>query len=111
MTQRILEQVFGDSWKAPWRREWQPTPVYTCLENNHGRRSLKDYSPWGHKESDMTEQLSTTQHSSQSVRQPICHIRKVTIQLYKPLVKGEKDLELHCENKMLQDNARQTALR
>ena len=33
---------------------------YSCLENPHGQRS---YSPWGHKESDMTERLSTT-HSS-----------------------------------------------
>ena len=26
----------------------------------HGQRSLVDYSPWGRKESDMTERLSTT---------------------------------------------------
>ena len=26
----------------------------------HGQRRLVDYSPWGHKESDMTEQLSLT---------------------------------------------------
>ena len=32
---------------------------YSCLENPHGERSLVGYSPWGHKESDMTEQLST----------------------------------------------------
>ena len=28
---------------------------YSCLENPHGQRSLEDYSPWGCKESDMTE--------------------------------------------------------
>ena len=28
------------------------------LENPHGQRSLVGYGPWGHKESDMTEQLS-----------------------------------------------------
>ena len=28
---------------------------YSCLENPHGQRSLAGYSPWGHKESDMTE--------------------------------------------------------
>ena len=28
---------------------------YTCLENPHGQRSLEGYSPWGHKESDITE--------------------------------------------------------
>ena len=37
-----------------------------CLEYPHGQRSLADYSPWGHKESDMTEQLSTTQHTKYS---------------------------------------------
>ena len=31
---------------------------YPCLENPHGQRSLGSYSPWGHKELDMTEQLS-----------------------------------------------------
>ena len=29
-----------------------------CLENPHGHMSLAGYSPWGHKESDMTESLS-----------------------------------------------------
>ena len=32
---------------------------YSCLENPHGQRSLAGYSPCGHKESDMTERLST----------------------------------------------------
>ena len=41
-----------------WRRKWQPTPV--CLSGeSHGQRSLMDYNPWGRKESDSTEQLST----------------------------------------------------
>ena len=35
---------------------------YSCLENPHGQRSLAGYSPWGCKESDMAEQLSTAQH-------------------------------------------------
>ena len=30
-------------------------PQYSCLENPHGQRSLVGYSPWRHKESDMTE--------------------------------------------------------
>ena len=36
---------------------------YSCLENSHGQRSLVGYSPRGHKESDMTERLSTAQHN------------------------------------------------
>ena len=44
--------------KTPWRKAWQPTPVFLSGES-HGQRSLVGYSPWGHKESDMTERLST----------------------------------------------------
>ena len=32
---------------------------YSCLENRHGQKSLAGCSPWGHKESVMTEQVST----------------------------------------------------
>ena len=32
---------------------------YSCLENPCGQRSLAGYCPWGHKESDVTERLST----------------------------------------------------
>ena len=32
---------------------------YSCLENSQGQRSLVGYSPWGRKESDMTEQART----------------------------------------------------
>ena len=32
---------------------------YSCLENPHGQKSLAGSSPWGRKESDMTELLST----------------------------------------------------
>ena len=43
---------------GPGRRRWHPTPVLLPGES-HGWRSLAGYSPWGSKESDMTEQLST----------------------------------------------------
>ena len=42
-----------------WRRKWQPTPVVLPGES-HGQMSLAGYSPWGHKESDMTELLTHT---------------------------------------------------
>ena len=47
-----------DPWvgKIPWRRKWQPTPVFLPGES-HGRGSLVGYSPWGCKESDTTERL------------------------------------------------------
>ena len=44
--------------KIPWRRKWQPTPVF-LLGKSQGQRSLVGYNPWGHKESDMTEHAHT----------------------------------------------------
>ena len=41
----------------PWRREWQPIPVFLTGES-HGQRSRAGYSPWDHKELDTTEQLT-----------------------------------------------------
>ena len=45
-----------DPWvrKTPWRRKWQPTPVFLPGES-HGQRSLESYSPWSCKEVDLTE--------------------------------------------------------
>ena len=37
----------------PWRRKWQPTPVF-LPGKSHGQRSLAGYSPWCRKELDMT---------------------------------------------------------
>ena len=37
-------------------KEWQVTLVF-LLGESHGQKSLAVYSPWGHKESDTTEQL------------------------------------------------------
>ena len=34
--------------KIPWRRRWQPTPVF-LPGKSHGQRSLAGYSPWGCK--------------------------------------------------------------
>jgi len=40
-----------DSWtrKMPWRREWQPTPVFWPGES-HEQRRMAGYSPRDHKE-------------------------------------------------------------
>ena len=48
--------VQSPGWKIPWRRKWQPTPVF-FLGESHGRRSLVGYSLWCCKESDTAEQL------------------------------------------------------
>ena len=49
-------QVQPLSRRDPLEKEWQPTPVFLPRES-HGQRSLAGYSSWGHKESDMIEQL------------------------------------------------------
>ena len=38
------------SWvkKIPWRRKWQPTPVF-LPGKSHGQRRLVGHSPWGRK--------------------------------------------------------------
>ena len=43
--------------KILWNREWQPMPVF-MVRKFHGQRDLAGFSPWGRKESDMTEWLS-----------------------------------------------------
>ena len=50
---RDLDSVLG-SGKIPWKRKWQPTPVFLPGEF-HGQRSLVGSSPWDHKVSDLTE--------------------------------------------------------
>ena len=52
-----------DPWvgKIPGSRKWQPTLVLLPGES-HGQRSLTGYNPWGHKESDTTEHMSTSSY-------------------------------------------------
>ena len=40
--------------KIPWKRKWQPTPVF-LPGKYHGQRSLAGSGPWDHKGLDMTE--------------------------------------------------------
>ena len=54
-----VQETWFDPWvgKIGWRRERLPTTVFLSGEF-HGQRSLVGYSPWGHRESDMTERLT-----------------------------------------------------
>ena len=54
-----MEEIWVQSLdlEDPLEKEWLPTPVFLPREF-HGQRSLADYSPWGRKESDTTEQLT-----------------------------------------------------
>ena len=49
-----------DPWvrKIPWRRKWQPTPVF-LPGKSHRQRSLAGYSSQGCQESDITERTRT----------------------------------------------------
>ena len=60
---------------------------YSCLENPHGQRSLAGYSPWGHKESDTTEQPSTQ------------HMPKLIFQLVKGRIKSSLTPLYHSDGK------------
>ena len=51
-----------------WRRRWHPTPELLPGEF-HGQRSLAGYGPWGRKESDTTERLSTVSDFSHLLKQ------------------------------------------
>ena len=51
----VMQETWVQSlgWEEPWRREWQPTPVFLS-EAFHGQRSLAGYSLWDGKELGMT---------------------------------------------------------
>ena len=54
-------------------REGNGNPCqYSCLENPHGQRSLVGYSPWGHKESDMTEWLNNNSEEQVKIYNQVC---------------------------------------
>ena len=63
---------------------------YSCLENPHGQRNLVSYSPWGLKESDMTERLSATEGFQQK-----CHVSFAF----------EKGHWLSCEERFVRGNS------
>ena len=50
-------QVQSLDWKDPLEKGMATTPVF-LPEESHGQRSLEGYSPWGHKESDITEPIT-----------------------------------------------------
>ena len=61
-----------DLWvrKIPWSRKWQPTPV-SLPGKFHGQRRLAGYSPWGCKESDMTEHSLVTYWNTLEVKKKL----------------------------------------
>ena len=59
MVKRLPAMQETNPWvgKIPWRKKWQPTPMFWPGES-HGQRGLLGYSPGRHKESDTTERLT-----------------------------------------------------
>ena len=53
-------QELQETGKTLWRRRWQPVSEF-LPGKSYGQRSLEGFTPWGHKESDMTE--VTEQHT------------------------------------------------
>ena len=51
---RLILVYYLDVGLYPWRRKWQPTPVFLPRESC-GQRSLVGCCPWGRTESDTTE--------------------------------------------------------
>ena len=49
---------------------------HCCLENPHGQKSLAGYSPWGRKESDMTEHSTGMGHTQ---KQRILYLTSVSL--------------------------------
>ena len=71
-----MQETLVDPWvgKIPWKRKWQPTPVF-LPGKFHGQKSLVEYSLGGHEQLDVTEWRSMHVHvvSWQSSRkQGIC---------------------------------------
>ena len=55
-------QVWSLAREDPLEKEMQHSPVFLS-RGSHGQKSLVGYSPWGSKDSDMTEQLNTHVHA------------------------------------------------
>ena len=78
--------------KIPWRRKWQPTPVFLSGEFQ-GQRTLVGYSPWDHKESDTTVQLTFTTHKCAFVDNHLynCKSEVLTAKIFETtLLKGDR---------------------
>ena len=61
--------------KIPWRKAWQPTPVFLPGESTWTEDMVR-YSPWGCIESDPTTRLSTQfvdKKTRFQIQQEICH--------------------------------------
>ena len=59
------------SGRSPGEENGNPLQ-YSCLENPMDRGAWASYSPWGHKESDMTKLLTHTHTHTHTTESPCC---------------------------------------
>ena len=60
---------------------------YSCLEKSHGQRSLAGYSPWGHRESAMTERLTLSLSGTSGFPGGACQCRRCNRCRFEPWVR------------------------
>ena len=85
-----------DPWvgKTPWRRRWQPTPVFLPGES-HGQRSLGGYSPRGLKESDLTAFKQHNNSTSQKFYVQFSSVTQSCLTLCDPMDSSTPGLPVH----------------
>ena len=68
-----MQDTQVDPWvrKIPWRREWQPTPVFLPREF-HGQRILANYSPGG-----WTQMSDEHTHTHTLLKNELILLRKI----------------------------------
>ena len=91
--------------KIPWRRKWQPTSVF-LPGKFHGQRSLVGYSPWGRKESDMTEhteaQMPSENEDFRGHFREYFWNKRIRISKTHSSIKYMRTLAKSCQNQLFQ---------
>ena len=88
--------------KIPWRRKWQPTPVF-LPGVSHSPRSLAGYSPWGHKR--VGQDLATKQQQQRWGPRFWAHLLLVNLKHQsKNLKSGNRNKKLWSPNGQLRES-------
>ena len=81
----------------PWRRKWEPSPVFLPGKIPWTERSLVGYNAWGCKESDMTEQLSTHEWVSRQLQfGNSSQIKNLEVQIQIKWQNNKSETKLRC---------------